>query len=165
MLVQKKTGDKRLCVDYRELNRKTKKEHYPLPRIEDQLDQLAGNTVLTSLAVVASLNRFRIYLIGIPFKIVTDCNALRSTLIKRDLIPRIARWWIQLQEFDCTIEYRPGSRMSHVDALSRNPVGDGVMESPVCLDVLTIENTEQDWIVTVQSADDEVRRIKETLSD
>ncbi|XP_063892009.1 uncharacterized protein LOC135117240 [Helicoverpa armigera] len=49
VLVQKKTGDKRLCVDYRELNRKTKKEHYPLPRIEDQLDQLAGNTVFTSL--------------------------------------------------------------------------------------------------------------------
>lgn len=120
---------------------------------------------LETLAVVASLNRFRIYLIGIPFKIFTDCNALRSTLIKRDLIPRIARWWIQLQEFDCTIEYRPGSRMSHVDALSRNPVEDGELESPVCLDVLTIENTEQDWIATVQSADDEVRGIKETLSD
>ncbi|XP_046972455.1 uncharacterized protein LOC124539202 [Vanessa cardui] len=49
LLVQKKTGDKRLCVDYRALNRKTKKEHYPLPRIEDQLDQLAGNKVFTSL--------------------------------------------------------------------------------------------------------------------
>lgn len=120
---------------------------------------------LETLAVVASLNRFRVYLVGIPFKILTDCNALRSTLIKRDLIPRIARWWIQLQEYDCTIEYRPGSRMSHVDALSRNPVGDSEIDSPMCLDVLTIENTEEDWIATVQSADDEVKSIKETLSD
>ncbi|CAK1600822.1 unnamed protein product [Parnassius mnemosyne] len=49
VLVQKKTVEKRLCVDYRALNRKTKKTHYPLPRIEDQLDLLAGNTLLTSL--------------------------------------------------------------------------------------------------------------------
>ncbi|KAJ0178256.1 hypothetical protein K1T71_006079 [Dendrolimus kikuchii] len=49
VLVQKKTGEKRLCVDYRALNRKTKKEHYPLPRIDDQLDQLAGNRLFTSL--------------------------------------------------------------------------------------------------------------------
>ncbi|XP_075972453.1 uncharacterized protein LOC142974176 [Anticarsia gemmatalis] len=49
VLVQKKTGEKRLCVDYRALNRKTKKDHYPLPRVEDQLDQLSGNTLFTSL--------------------------------------------------------------------------------------------------------------------
>lgn len=49
VLVQKKTGEKRLCVDYRALNRKTKKDHYPLPRLEDQLDLLAGNQLFTSL--------------------------------------------------------------------------------------------------------------------
>lgn len=42
ILVQKKTGDQRLCVDYRALNAKTVKEHHPLPRIEDQIDQLGG---------------------------------------------------------------------------------------------------------------------------
>lgn len=120
---------------------------------------------LETLAVIASLNRFRVYLIGIPFKILTDCNALRATLIKRDLIPRIARWWIQLQEYDCTIEYRSGLRMSHVDALSRNPVDGSESEPSTCFDVLTIETCEQDWIATVQSADEEVRKIKETLSD
>lgn len=31
------------------MNRKTKKHHYPLPRVEDQLDLLAGNTLFTSL--------------------------------------------------------------------------------------------------------------------
>lgn len=120
---------------------------------------------LETLAVVASLNRFRVYLMGIEFKIFTDCNALRSTLVKRDLIPRVARWWIQLQEFNCTIEYRPGSRMTHVDALSRNPVDACTVESEKCFDVFATECCEEDWIATVQSADEEAKRIKEILAD
>lgn len=122
---------------------------------------------LETLAVIASLNRFRVYLVGIVFKILTDCNALRSTLTKRDLIPRIARWWVQLQEYDCTIEYRPGVRMSHADALSRNPIDDQSSESHV-LDILPVQQLDQtnrDWIATVQSADDEVKKVRDILSD
>ncbi|XP_052742652.1 odorant receptor 13a-like [Bicyclus anynana] len=95
----------------------------------------------------------KVGLAGIPFKIYTDCNALRTTLTKRDLIPRISRWWIQLQEYDCTIEYRPGTRMMHADALSRNPINNTVSEEHV-LDVLAIEKSNYDWISTVPSADD-----------
>lgn len=116
---------------------------------------------LETLAVIASLNRFRVYLLGIPFKIFTDCNALRTTLTKRDLVPRIARWWIQLQEFDCSIEYRPGDKMAHVDALSRNPVDPAVPESHV-LDVLNIET--DNWLSTAQMVDDEIVRIKKILN-
>lgn len=95
---------------------------------------------LETLAVIASLCRFRVYLLGVRFKIITDCNALRATLIKRDLIPRVARWWIQLQEYDCEIEYRPGSRMAHVDALSGNPITESNPSEEKCvLDVLQIE--------------------------
>lgn len=118
---------------------------------------------LETLAIIASLNRFRVYLIGIPFTIQTDCNAIRTTLTKRDLVPRIARWWIQLQEYDCTIEYRPGAKMSHVDALSRNPVDTQSEESHI-LDILVVES-EHDWITTVQSADEEIIRIKNILSN
>lgn len=119
---------------------------------------------LGTLAVIASLQRFRVYLLGVKFKIITDCNALRTTLTKRDLIPRVARWWIQLQEFDCEIEYRPGSRMTHVDALSRNPTIElDPNEGRCILDVMQVEV--KDWIATVQGADDEIRRIKETLED
>lgn len=117
---------------------------------------------LETLAVISALNRFRVYLIGKPFKILTDCNALRSTLTKRDLIPRIARWWVQFQEYNCSIEYRPGVRMAHADALSRHPVEPPTIE-PHVLDVLAIQGNEEEWITTVQSSDDEVRRIKEAL--
>ena len=36
--VQKKTGDIRICVDYRELNKKTVKDVYPLPRPDEVKD-------------------------------------------------------------------------------------------------------------------------------
>lgn len=81
---------------------------------------------LETLAVVDSLKHFRVYVLGKPVKIVTDCSAVRFTLEKKDLIPRIARWWLTIQEYDIQIEYRPGNRMKHVDALSRNP---GMTES------------------------------------
>lgn len=75
---------------------------------------------LETLAVVCSLKKFRVYLLGVPFKVFTDCAALRTTLTKRDLVPRIARWWLQISEYNFEIEYRPGVNMAHVDALSRN---------------------------------------------
>lgn len=117
---------------------------------------------LETLAVVCSLNKFRVYLLGIKFKIFTDCHALRTTFTKRDLIPRISRWWIQFLEYDCTIEYRPGDKMAHVDCLSRNPVTNE-KESVHCLDVLRV--SAEDWITTVQSGDSEIKRIKEILDD
>lgn len=111
---------------------------------------------LETLAVVSSLQRFRVYLLGIRFEIVTDCNSLRATFEKRDVLPRVARWWNIIQEYDFSIVYKPGKNMSHVDALSRNPVN---------CDSLEVRSITVDWILTVQQNDSEVRRIIDILND
>ncbi|XP_072377646.1 uncharacterized protein [Diabrotica undecimpunctata] len=49
VLVRKKSGDLRLCVDYRELNKITNKCNYPTPLIDDQLDRLKDKTFYTTL--------------------------------------------------------------------------------------------------------------------
>ena len=49
LLVSKKDGGKRLCNDYRELNKVTIKNKYHLPRIDDLFDQLHGAQVFSKL--------------------------------------------------------------------------------------------------------------------
>ena len=44
LFVTKKGGQLRMCMDYRALNRVTVKNNYPLPRVDDLLDRLAGAT-------------------------------------------------------------------------------------------------------------------------
>ncbi|UYV74585.1 hypothetical protein LAZ67_12000202 [Cordylochernes scorpioides] len=232
VLVKKKNGKTRICVDYRKLNKETVKDRYPLPLIEDQIDKLQAArlfmpngqyeflktpfglcnapakfqrfinsifaeeiqkgivlTYLDDIVIpandaeealrrlkhvlkraeeyglqinwekcqilkseitylgheikdgvirpsddkVAAVTRFPelktikqlqsfLGLTGIKFKILTDCSAFTMALKKKDLTTRVARWALLLEEYDYTIEHRPGSGMKHVDALSRNPV-------------------------------------------
>ena len=44
VIVKKKDGSVRFCVDYRQLNERTMKDSHPLPRIDDCLDCLSGAT-------------------------------------------------------------------------------------------------------------------------
>lgn len=74
---------------------------------------------LETLAIINALRRFRTYLEGIKFKIVTDCNSLTLTLNKKLVNSRIARWALELENFDYKIQHRSGAKMGHVDALSR----------------------------------------------
>ena len=49
ILVEKKGGEQRFCIDYRKLNGLTKKDSFPLPRIDDTLDMLHGKMFFTTL--------------------------------------------------------------------------------------------------------------------
>lgn len=79
---------------------------------------------LETLALVEAIEDFCVYLYSIHFILYayTNCNSVRATALKKDLHPRVARWWMRLQDYDFEIQYRPGCKMGHVDYLSRNPV-------------------------------------------
>ena len=49
LLVKKKDGSSRLCVDYRQLNKMIIKNKYPLSRIDDLMDQLHGSSVFSKI--------------------------------------------------------------------------------------------------------------------
>lgn len=74
---------------------------------------------LEMLAIVKAIERFHMYLYGLEFTVITDCNALVYAVNKANLNPRIARWTLALQNYMFKLAHRPGVRMAHVDALSR----------------------------------------------
>jgi hypothetical protein len=59
LLVQKKTGDWRLYVDYRRLNALTTKNKYPLPIIEELLEELQGASWFTTLDLCSGFHQIR----------------------------------------------------------------------------------------------------------
>lgn len=77
---------------------------------------------LETLAVIKAVEKFHVYLLDKKFKIVTDCDAFTKTMEKRNIIPKIARWVMFLQSYDYVVEHRSGSKMGHVDSLSRNAI-------------------------------------------
>ncbi|KAI3368246.1 hypothetical protein L3Q82_007966 [Scortum barcoo] len=57
VLVRKKDGSLRLCVDYRLLNSKTRKDAFPLPRIEESLDALSGAHWFSTIDLASGYNQ------------------------------------------------------------------------------------------------------------
>ena len=57
VLIRKKTGELRLCINYRELNRNTRKYAYPIPRIMESFDSLAGSKFFTTLDLQSAYNQ------------------------------------------------------------------------------------------------------------
>lgn len=77
---------------------------------------------LEVLAIIKCLERLRVYVMGTKFTIVTDCEAFERTMKHKNTTAKVARWALALEEYDVVVRHRAGSKMAHVDALSRNAV-------------------------------------------
>ena len=66
LFVKKKDGTMRLCIDYRQLNKVTIKNRYPLPRIDDLFDQLQGASVFSKIDLRSGYHQLKIKEMDIP---------------------------------------------------------------------------------------------------
>lgn len=60
MLVKKKDGGAWLCVDYHQLSKLTIKKKYPLPRMNDLMDQLHGPTIFSKIDLRSGYRQIRV---------------------------------------------------------------------------------------------------------
>ena len=146
VLVTKKYGGTRFCVDYRWLNLATVKDGYPLPRIDDTLDMLAGKRWFSTLDLASRY-----------------WQALRTHRGRM-----MARWLHALQQFQFTIVHRAGNDHGNADGLSRAPtdpcrqctrvdcpqVDTSVVVADQSFDVVSVGESEDGDLVPLQSGED-----------
>ncbi|RVW75772.1 Retrovirus-related Pol polyprotein from transposon 17.6 [Vitis vinifera] len=66
LFVKKNDGSMRLCIDYRELNKVTVRNKYPLPRIDDLFDQLQGACVFSKIDLQSGYHKLRVRSEDVP---------------------------------------------------------------------------------------------------
>ena len=111
------------------------------------------------LAVFYAVKKFRPYLHGRPFDIITDHHTLCHMLKLQDPSDRICNITMYLQKYDYTIKYKSGKKHTDADSLSRNPVDEPDENEPE-LSLCSFETTD---IATIQREDSHLRPIIEAL--
>lgn len=80
------------------------------------------------LAVLFAVEKFRPYVEGVQFRVVTDHHSLLWLNRLKDPVGRLARWAVKLQQFDMVLEHRKGAQHIVPDALSRAPLEVNILE-------------------------------------
>lgn len=102
---------------------------------------------IEALGVIYSVSKFRHFLLGRHFKIVTDHIALKVLNSRNTRNARVERWALPLSEYEYGIVYQKGKQDEDVDCLSRAPVQqpqDEFLENILAITALTRDTDE--WI-------------------
>lgn len=98
---------------------------------------------LETLAIYYALERFRIYLEGIDFTVVTDCNSLVQAIHKKDIHRSIGKWVCEFMNYNFMVKHRNGVNMGHVDALSRMPMIAAVDPTDIDIQLIALQSVDQ----------------------
>nr|GEX46459.1 hypothetical protein [Tanacetum cinerariifolium] len=130
VFVKKKDDALRMCIDYKELNKLTIKNRYPVPRIDDLFDQLQEEehevhlkTILDLLKkekLYAKFSKCGFWLKEVQFLgHVVNRDGIYVDPNKKELNMRQRRWIELLSDYECEIKYHPGKVNIMADDLSR----------------------------------------------
>ncbi len=117
------------------------------------------------LAVIWAVEKWRTYLKGRPFEVITDHSALTWVFQHPKMSSRLTRWTIHLQGFQFTVKYRKGQSNVVPDVLSRSMEPEATsgrltvlkaMKSPVQPAILPVNLS---YLATAQSEDSEVQEL------
>lgn len=145
------------------LSQKDDKGHdHPIYYASRQLVAAKRNYTTTereALGMIYSVQKFRHYLLGYKFVFHVDYDTLKYMINKPQLSGRIARWVLLLQEFDFTINVRPGKTHANADHLSRlsnilenEPISDALPDAELFLvDLIMLEYSELIQYLTFQT--------------
>lgn len=95
------------------------------------------------LAVITAIEKFRQYIEGAKFTVITDHASLQWLQNFKDTNGRISRWSLRLQAHDFVIKHRKGSQMIVPDALSRAVEG---------IQITSLANTSDNEYITLRAA-------------
>lgn len=107
----------------------------PISFMSQKLNHAQRNytvTELECLAAILSIKKFRPYIEGYRFTLITDHASLKWLMSQKDLSGRLARWSLKLQGYDFIIKHQKGSENVVPDALSRVQC-DSVVEFLECV--------------------------------
>jgi len=85
----------------------------------NECQRIYSATEKECLAAILSIKKFRAYVEGHTFTVVTDHASLKWLMSQSDLSSRLARWALKLQGYSFSIQHRKGLRNIVPDALSR----------------------------------------------
>ncbi|KAJ9562551.1 hypothetical protein OSB04_007711 [Centaurea solstitialis] len=114
------------------------------------------------LAIVAAIQRWKGYLLGRPFIIKTDHQALKHILEQKECHPTLQKWLSKLLGLQYTVMYNKGSDNQVADALSRRP-----NEVPLssCLAISSVMSEWKERIILSVTTDGKLQAIMDVLKE